>query len=100
MAKFLAGAVLVLILAAIAFFVWSRVNASHQEDMQAQIDSLTKQVSQLTAENTRLKTEIAKLQTEEQNLAAQNDELRKAIGSVKATGKLPPNIEMELNPPK
>ncbi|GEM_PF-486459 len=100
MGKFFAGAILVLVLAAVAFFVWSRVNAAHQEDLQAQIDGLTKQVSQLTDENTRLKTELSKLQTEEQNLAAQNDELRKAIGSVKATGKLPPNIEMELNPPK
>ena len=100
MGKFLAGAVLVLIAAAIAFFVWSRVNEARQEEMQSQMSVLTKQVSQLGVENTRLKAELAKVQSEEQNLAAQNDELRKAIGSVKATGKLPPDIEKELNPPK
>jgi DNA anti-recombination protein RmuC len=48
----------------------------------------------------RLKAELSKVQGEEQNLAAQNDELRKAVASVKATGKLPTNIELELNPPK
>jgi cell division protein FtsB len=100
MGKFLAGALVVLIIAAIAFFMWSKVNDARQEALQEQIAGMNKQLSQMMDENTRLKAELSKVQSEEQNLAAQNDELRKAIASVKATGKLPTNIELELNPPK
>jgi peptidoglycan hydrolase CwlO-like protein len=100
MGRFLAGALVVLIIAAIAFFIWSKVNDARQEALQGQIAAMNKQLSQMNDENTRLKAELSRVQSEEQNLAAQNDELRKAIASVKATGKLPPNIELELNPPK
>ena len=100
MGRFLAGALVVLIIAAIGFFIWSRVNDARQEALQERIAAMNKQLSQMSDENTRLKTELSKVQSEEQNLAAQNDELRKAIASVKATGKLPANIELELNPPK
>jgi cell division protein FtsB len=100
MGRFLAGALIVLIIAAIAFFMWSKVNDARQEALEEQIAAMNKQLSQTSDENTRLKAELSKVQGEEQNLAAQNDELRKAIASVKATGKLPTNIELELNPPK
>ena len=100
MGRFLAGALVVLIVAAIAFFMWSKVNDARQEALQEQIAAMNKQLSQISEENTRLKAELSKVQSEEQNLAAQNDELLKAIASVKATGKLPTNIELELNPPK
>lgn len=100
MGRFLAGALVVLIVAAIAFFMWSKVNDARQEALQAQIAAMNKQLSQINDENTRLKAELSKIQSEEQNLAAQNDELRKAVASVKATGKVPENIELELNPPK
>ena len=100
MGKFLAGALVVLIIAAIAFFMWSKVNDARQEALQEQIAGMNKQLSQMMDENTRLKAELSKVQSEEQNLAAQNDELLKAIASVKATGKLPANMNLELNPPK
>ena len=100
MGRFLAGALVVLIIAAIAFFMWSKVNDARQAALQEQIAEMNKQLSQISDENTRLKAELSKVQSEEQNLAAQNDELLKAIASVKATGKLPTNIELELNPPK
>ena len=100
MGRFLAGALIVIIIAAIAFFMWSKVNDARQEALQEQIAAMNKQLSQISDENIRLKAELSKVQGEEQNLAAQNDELRKAIASVKATGKLPTNIELELNPPK
>ena len=100
MGKFLAGALVVLIIAAIAFFISSKVNDARQEALQEQIAAMNKQLSQLGDQNTRLKAELSKVQSEEQNLAAQNDELLKAIASVKATGKLPANINLELNPPK
>ncbi|MBV8138404.1 MAG: hypothetical protein JO121_22660 [Deltaproteobacteria bacterium] len=100
MGRFLAGALVVLIIAAIAFFIWSKVNDARQEALQEQIAAMNKQLSQMSDENTRLKAELSKVQSEEQNLAARNDELLKAIASVKATGKLPANIDLELNPPK
>ena len=100
MGRFLAGALVVLIVAGIAFFMWSKVNDARQEALQEQIAAMNKQLSQLGDQNTRLKAELSKVQSEEQNLAAQNDELLKAIASVKATGKLPANINLELNPPK
>ena len=100
MGRFLAGALVVLIVAAIAFFMWSKVNDAHQEALREQIAAMNKQLSQISEENTRLKAELSKVQSEEQNLAAQNDELLKAIASVKATGKLPADINLELNPPK
>ena len=100
MGRFLAGALVVLIVAAIAFFMWSKVNDARQEALQEQIAAMNKQLSQISDENTRLKAELSKVQSEEQNLAAQNDELLKAIASVKATGKLPADINLELNPPK
>jgi cell division protein FtsB len=100
MGRFLAGALVVLIIAVIGFFIWSKVNDARQEDLQAQIAAMNKQLSQMSEENIRLKAELSKVQSEEQNLAAQNDELRKAIASVKATGKLPANVDLELNPPK
>jgi cell division protein FtsB len=100
MGRFLAGALVVLIIAAIAFFISSKVNDARQEALQEQIAAMNKQLSQLGDQNTRLKAELSKVQSEEQNLAAQNDELLKAIASVKATGKLPANINLELNPPK
>ena len=100
MGRFLAGALVVLIVAAISFFMWSKVNDARQEALQEQIAAMNKQLSQISEENTRLKAELSKVQSEEQNLAAQNDELLKAIASVKATGKLPADINLELNPPK
>jgi len=100
MGRFLAGALGVLMVAAIAFFMWSKVNDARQEALQEQIAAMNKQLSQISEENTRLKAELSKVQSEEQNLAAQNDELLKAIASVKATGKLPADINLELNPPK
>ena len=100
MGKFFAGAFIVLTLAVIAFFVWSKVNDSRREQLEAQITQMNNMISQLGDENTRLKGELSKVQSEEQAQVAQNDELRKAIASVKATGKLPADINLELNPPK
>jgi len=100
MGKFLAGALVVLVLAAIIFFVWSNVKDSRVEQLEAQITQMNNMISQLGDENTRLKSQLAKVQSEEESLAAQNEELRKAVASVKATGKLPPNINAELHPPK
>ncbi|HVA78668.1 MAG TPA: hypothetical protein VNF27_12265 [Candidatus Binataceae bacterium] len=97
MGKAIAGAVVVAIIAAILFYLWAGQNRVAQDELQQQIAALNNQVIQLRDENTQLKGQLASVQSEEQNLAAQNDELRKAIGTVKATGKLPPNLPY---PPK
>ncbi len=99
MAKFLTGAFVVLILAGIGFFIWSRVTDARQEELNARISALNKQVSQLNDENTRLKGDLARVQSEQQNLAAQLEEYKKAVAAVKATGKLPANIDLPY-PPK
>lgn len=97
MSKAIAGAVIVAIIAAILFYFWAGQNRLAQDQMQQQITALNNQTIQLRDENTQLKGQLASVQSEEQNLAAQNDELRKAIGTVKATGKLPLNLPY---PPK
>jgi septal ring factor EnvC (AmiA/AmiB activator) len=100
MGKILIGAFVVVISAGVMFFVWSKVNEARQEEMSSQIATMQKQITQLGEENNRLKGELAKVQSEEQSMATQNDELRKAVAAVKATGKLPPNVALDLNPPK
>ena len=97
MGKAIAGAVIVAIVAAILFYVWSGQNHVAQDAMQQQITALNHQIDELRDQNTQLKGQLGSVQSEEQNLAAQNDQLRKAIGTVKATGKLPPDLPY---PPK
>ena len=77
MGRLVIGGLVVAIVAALLFYFYS-------SGYRAQIDQQTQQVSQL---NDRL----LKLQSEnEQNiLAAQNEEMRKAIAEFKATGKMP-----------
>jgi len=77
------------IIAALLFYFYS-------SDYRAQIDQQTQQVSQLNDqllklqnENEQLKAQLSKVQAEQTILAAQNDEMRKAIAEFKATGKMP-----------
>lgn len=85
-------------IAAGILFAWiSGQNHAEQDRLGKQISAMNGQLSQLRDENTRLKGDLAKVQTEQQNLAAQNEEMRKAIAMVKATGKLPKNLPY---PPK
>jgi TolA-binding protein len=97
MLKALVGAVVVAIVAGILFAWVSSKHHAEQDRLNQQIAAMDGQLSQLRDENTRLKGDLAKVQTEQQNLAAQNEEMRKAIAAVKATGKLPRNLPY---PPK
>jgi TolA-binding protein len=97
MLKALAGAVVVAIAAAILFAWVSSQRHAEQDRLNQQISAMSGELSQLRDENTRLKGDLAKVQTEQQSLAAQNEEMRKAIAAVKATGKLPKNLPY---PPK
>jgi|SRR5215468_1627926 len=100
MGKAVIGAVTMAIIGAVALYIWSTVAAARQDQLQHQIDGLNQQISHLQNENIALKADLAKVQSEEQKLAAQNDELRKAIASVKATGQLPPDLPDLTYPPK
>ncbi|MGB6553838.1 MAG: hypothetical protein WBE78_10125 [Candidatus Binataceae bacterium] len=97
MGKAIAGALIVAIIAAILFYLWAGQAHVAQDEMQQQITALNHQIDELRDQNTQLKGQLGSVQSEEQNLAAQNEELRKAIGTVKATGKLPPDLPY---PPK
>ncbi|HUY28158.1 MAG TPA: hypothetical protein VMV27_12130 [Candidatus Binataceae bacterium] len=97
MGKAIAGAMIVAIVAAILFYLWSGRIGVADDQMHQQIDGLNQQISELRDQNTQLKGQLATVQSEEQNLAARNDALEKTIAAVKATGKLPPNLPY---PPK
>lgn len=92
MARLLIGGLIVAIVGALLFFIYSGSYRTRNEAQEQQISELSNQVSKLQAENEQMKTDLAKVQSESTSLAAQNEEMRKAIGSFKATGKLPPNL--------
>ncbi|MGH7864666.1 MAG: hypothetical protein ACREQB_06730 [Candidatus Binataceae bacterium] len=85
---FIGGAVVALI-AMIAFFFATAQMQRTVSDKDAQISALTEQVGQLRAENQQLKSSLDKVEAEQQRLARQNDEMRRTLASIKATGKLP-----------
>ncbi len=96
MARLVVGGLIVAIIAALLFFIYSGSYRTRNQEQEQQISELNNRVNKLQAENEQLKTDLAKVQAEGTRLAAQNEEMRKAIASFKATGKVPPNIP----PPK
>jgi len=94
MARLAIGGLVVAIIAALLFFVYSGSYRTRNQEQEQQISELNNQVNKLHAENEQLKTYLAKVQSEGARMAAQNEEMRKAIGSFKATGKMP-----EVPPP-
>jgi len=96
MARLVVGGLIVAIIAALLFFIYSGSYRTRNQEQAQQISELNNQVNKLQAENEQLKTDLAKVQSEGASLAAQNEEMRKAIGAFKATGKLPAS----LAPPK
>jgi cell division protein FtsL len=94
MARLLIGGIIVAILAALLFFFYSSSYRTRLDQDTQQISQLNDQVLKQQNENEQLKAQLAKVQSEQTILAAQNDEMRKAIATFKATGKMP-----ELPPP-
>ncbi|MGA9724608.1 MAG: hypothetical protein WBQ86_19280 [Candidatus Binatus sp.] len=89
MARLLIGGLIVAIIAALLFFFyWSSYRTRLDEQTQ-QISQLNDQLLKLQSENEQLKSQLSKVQGEQSILAAQNEEMRKAIGEFKATGKMP-----------
>jgi peptidoglycan hydrolase CwlO-like protein len=89
MGRLLIGGLIVAIIAALLFFFYSSSYRTRLDDQTQQISQLNDQLLKLQSENEQLKTELSKVQGEQNILAAQNDEMRKAIAEFKATGKLP-----------
>ena len=94
MARLLIGGIIVAILAALLFFFYSSSYRTRLDQDTQQISQLNDQVLKQQNENEQLKAQLAKVQNEQTILAAQNDEMRKAIATFKATGKMP-----EIPPP-
>ena len=91
MSRMLIGGLIVAIVAAILFFLYSSSYRTRLEQQSQQTSQLNAEVLKLQNENEQLKAALAKVQGEQNILAAQNEEMRKAIASFKATGKMPPN---------
>jgi peptidoglycan hydrolase CwlO-like protein len=91
MARLMVGGLIVAIIAAILFFLYSSSYRTRIEAQAQQISQLNEELLKLQNENEQVKSELAKVQAEQNTIAAQNEEMRKMIASFKATGKLPPN---------
>ena len=96
MVRLLIGGLIVAIIAALLFFFYSSSCRTRLEQQTQQTSQLNDQLLKLQDENEQLKAELSKVQGEQTILAAQNEELRKAIAEFKATGKMP----LILPPPK
>jgi len=94
MARLLIGGLIVAIIAALLFFLYSSSYRARLEQQTQQVSQLSAELLKLQNENEQLKAELTKVQGEQNILAAQNEEMRKAIASFKATGKMP-----EIPPP-
>ncbi|HUA34572.1 MAG TPA: hypothetical protein VMA09_13270 [Candidatus Binataceae bacterium] len=98
MGRVLIGFIVAAIIAAVVFFLMSQSYRTRAEQQTQQIDTLNQKIAGLQSENENLKNALNKVQSEQTALAAQNDELRKAIATFKATGKMP--VLEPPNPPK
>jgi peptidoglycan hydrolase CwlO-like protein len=89
MGRLLIGGLIVAIIAALLFYFYSSSYRTRLEEQTQQVSQLNDQLLKAQNENDQLKAELAKVQAEQTIMAAQNDEMRKAIGEFKATGKMP-----------
>ena len=89
MARVIVTILVVGIIGGLIFYFYSTDYRTQRDQQTQQISQLNDQVQKLQTENEQLKTQLSKVQGEQTTLAAQNDELRKAIAQFKATGKMP-----------
>ncbi len=94
MGRLLIGGLIVAIIAALLFFLYSSSYRTRLDQQTQHVSQLNVELLKLQNENEQLKAELTKVQGEQNILAAQNEEMRKAIASFKATGKMP-----EIAPP-
>ena len=97
MFRYLAGAIVVAMIAAAIGWKWrQQAQADHQHD-QAQISDLSARIGQLQEQNNQLNAALAKVQAEEQRQVTENELLAKVLDQAKLTGKIPDKLPY---PPK
>jgi uncharacterized protein HemX len=97
MYRYLVGAIVVAVIAAVVGWKWhQQEQADHQRD-QAQISELSSRIGQLQDQNNQLNAALAKVQAEEQRQVTENDLLTKTLEQAKLTGKIPDKLPY---PPK
>lgn len=89
MGRLLIGGLIVAIVAALLFYFYSSGYRTQIDQQTQQVSQLNDQLLKLQSENEQLKAQLSKVQNEQGILAAQNEEMRKAIAEFKATGKMP-----------
>ena len=97
MYRYLVGAIVVVVIAAVIGWKWYQEQQADQRREQAQISELSDRIKQLQDQNNQLSVALAKVQTEEQRLVTENDMLSKTLAQAKVTGKIPDKLPY---PPK
>jgi hypothetical protein len=97
MYRYLVGAIVVAVVAAILGWQWYRTEQADHQREQAQISDLSGRISQLQDQNNQLNAALAKVQAEEQRQVTENDLLAKVLEQAKLTGKIPDKLPY---PPK
>jgi predicted negative regulator of RcsB-dependent stress response len=97
MYRYLVGAIVVVVIAAVIGWKWYQEQQADQRREQAQISELSDRIKQLQDQNNQLSVALAKVEAEEQRLVTENDMLSKTLAQAKVTGKIPDKLPY---PPK
>jgi predicted negative regulator of RcsB-dependent stress response len=97
MYRYLVGAIVVVVIAAVIGWKWYQQQQADQRREQAQISELSDRIKQLQDQNNQLSVALAKVQAEEQRLVTENDMLSKTLAQARLTGKIPNKLPY---PPK
>jgi predicted negative regulator of RcsB-dependent stress response len=97
MYRYLVGAIVVAVVAAVIGWKWYQQEQADRQREQAQISELSGRIGQLQDQNNQLNAALAKVQTEEQRQVTENDLLAKVLEQAKLTGKIPDKLPY---PPK
>lgn len=97
MYRYLVGAIVVALIAALIGWKWHQQEQADQQREQAQISELSGRIKQLEDQNDQLNVALAKVQAEEQRLVTENDILTKTLAQARLTGKIPDQLPY---PPK
>lgn len=89
MYRYLVGAIVVAVIAAVIGWKWYRQEQAEHQREQAQISELSARIGQLQDQNNQLNAALAKVQAEEQRQVTENELLTKTLEQAKLTGKIP-----------